>query len=118
MNHRIVLGFTAGVVFAVSIAFVSRVMPSGSVLEAAQKGRCQGLPNDATLKGLLANAPGHGGDAGGLFHGSRMWGAIVNRAGELCTAATSTNDPTQVWPGSQAIAKEKAYTANAFSLDT
>jgi len=32
--------------------------------------------------------------------------------------AVSTSDPTQVWPGSQAIAKAKAYTANAFSLDT
>jgi uncharacterized protein GlcG (DUF336 family) len=47
-----------------------------------------------------------------------MWGAIVNRNGELCTYATSTADPTQVWPGSQAIAKAKAYTANAFSLDS
>jgi uncharacterized protein GlcG (DUF336 family) len=42
----------------------------------------------------------------------------VNRDGELCAANTSTSDPTQVWPGSQAIAKSKAYTANAFSLDT
>ena len=47
-----------------------------------------------------------------------MWGAVVNRNGELCTFATSTADPTQVWPGSQAIAKAKAYTANAFSLDS
>jgi uncharacterized protein GlcG (DUF336 family) len=31
---------------------------------------------------------------------------------------TSTSDPTQVWPGSEAIAKSKAYTANAFSLDS
>lgn len=37
--------------------------------------------------------------------------------GELCAFVTSTSDPTQVWPGSQAIAKAKAYTANAFSLD-
>ena len=32
--------------------------------------------------------------------------------------ANSQTDPTQVWPGSQAIAKAKAYTANAFSLDS
>jgi len=62
-------------------------------------------------------APSHDGDAGGLFHGMRMWAAVVNRNGELCAVATSTKDPTQVWPGSQAIAKAKAYTANAFSLD-
>jgi len=46
-----------------------------------------------------------------------MWAAVVNRAGEICAYVTSTDDPTQVWPGSQAIAKSKAYTANAFSLD-
>ena len=52
-----------------------------------------------------------------MFHGKLMWGAVVNRNGELCAFTTSTADPTQVWPGSQAIAKAKAYTANAFSLD-
>ena len=46
-----------------------------------------------------------------------MWGAVVNRDGELCAYATNQADPSQVWPGSQAIAKAKAYTANAFSLD-
>lgn len=78
---------------------------------------CQGLPGEPALRGFLRAAPAAGGDAGGLFHGSRMWGAIVNRDGEICSYATSTPDPTQVWPGSQAIAKSKAYTANAFSLD-
>jgi uncharacterized protein GlcG (DUF336 family) len=47
-----------------------------------------------------------------------MWAAVVNRAGQLCAIVASTDDPTQVWPGSQAIAKSKAYTANAFSLDS
>jgi uncharacterized protein GlcG (DUF336 family) len=46
-----------------------------------------------------------------------MWGAVVDRDGKLCAFATSTTDPTQTWPGSQAIAKAKAYTANAFSND-
>ena len=78
---------------------------------------CSGLPTAGQLKQLLAAAPSHGGDAGGLFHGTRMWAAVVNRNGELCAFATSTADATQVWPGSQAIAKAKAYTANAFSLD-
>ncbi len=57
-------------------------------------------------------------NAGGLFQGDRMWGAVVNRDGKICAYATNQSDPTQVWPGSQAIAKAKAYTANAFSLDT
>lgn len=116
MNRRILLGFVAGVVFATSIAVVSRIAPSGSVLEAAQGGRCQGLPNAASLEGFLTGAASA--DIGGLFNGERMWGAVVNRNGELCSYATNTADPTQVWPGSQAIAKAKAYTANAFSLDS
>jgi uncharacterized protein GlcG (DUF336 family) len=78
---------------------------------------CDCLPSAADLKNLLRNAPGSGGEAGGLFHGTRMWGAVVNRNGEICASAVSTDDPTQVWPGSQAIAKSKAYTANAFSVD-
>lgn len=88
-----------------------------SPLSAQPGTNCRGLPNEAELRALLNRAPGHGGDAGGLFHGTRMWGAVVNRAGELCAYVTSTTDVTQVWPGSQAIAKAKAYTANAFSLD-
>jgi uncharacterized protein GlcG (DUF336 family) len=84
----------------------------------AWAGDCSGLPSESQLKDFLAAAPGTGGDAGGLFHGNLMWAAVVNRNGELCAYTTSTSDPTQVWPGSQAIAKAKAYTANAFSLDT
>jgi uncharacterized protein GlcG (DUF336 family) len=80
-------------------------------------GDCQGLPTAANLKAHLAAAPASGGEAGGLFSGTRMWAAVVNRDGEICAAVTSTDDPTQVWTGSQAIAKAKAYTANAFSLD-
>ena len=92
---------------------------SGAADVAAQGANCQGLPTEAQLKQFLNEAPGFNGwDAGGLFGGSRMWAAVVNRDGEVCEATTSTSDPTQVWPGSQAIAKAKAYTANAFSLDT
>ncbi len=81
--------------------------------------KCAGLPSAAQLKAWLVQAPTLPiGSAGGLFEGKKMWGAIVNKDGELCTVAVSTADPRGVWPGSQAIAKSKAYTANAFSLDT
>ena len=79
---------------------------------------CNGLPSDSQLKNLLTAAPATGGDAGGLFHGRRMWAAVVDRDGKLCSVAANQNDRSQVWPGSQAIAKSKAYTANAFSLDS
>ncbi len=79
-------------------------------------GKCSGIPSEAQLKHWLQQAATAGG-VGGLFGGAKMWGAIVNKDGELCTVVASTADPRGVWPGSQAIAKAKAYTANAFSLD-
>jgi uncharacterized protein GlcG (DUF336 family) len=78
---------------------------------------CQNVPTARQLKQYLAGAAAANGRVGGLFEGTRMWAAVVNRDGEVCAYAASTDDPTQVWPGSQAIAKAKAYTANAFSLD-
>jgi uncharacterized protein GlcG (DUF336 family) len=85
----------------------------------AAAANCRGLPNEAQLKALLiaASSPSNGGVVGGLFEGTRMWGAVVNRDGELCALTTSTPDPTQVWPGSRHIAMHKAHTANGFSLD-
>jgi uncharacterized protein GlcG (DUF336 family) len=79
---------------------------------------CSELPGAGDLKNLLRKAPGNGGDEGGLFHGARQWAAVVNRDGQVCAVAVSMTDPTQVWPGSLSIAKAKAYTANAFSLDS
>lgn len=83
----------------------------------AADGNCSNLPGVDQLKSLLSKAPNDGGDEGGLFHGKREWAAVVDRQGQVCAVAVSTSDPTQVWPGSLAIAKAKAYTANAFSLD-
>jgi uncharacterized protein GlcG (DUF336 family) len=54
---------------------------------------------------------------GGLAEGHSEWAAVVDRKGEICTVAVSTDDPSAAWPGSQAIAKAKAYTANSFSTD-
>jgi uncharacterized protein GlcG (DUF336 family) len=49
---------------------------------------------------------------GGIFKPNRMWSAVVDRAGTLCSVVNSGNDP---WPGSRAIAIAKAGTANDFS---
>lgn len=93
----------------------------------AGSGECQGLPTTAQLRTALGNAAsgtgisaplGPGTTPGGLFGGKLMWVAVVNRNGELCAVETSTTDPLQVWPGSQAIAQAKAFTANAFSNDS
>jgi len=116
------LAFAGACLFALGSAVGSWTMPSVSTVQAA--GQCSGLPSASDLAGLLAAAPNLtnppspiGGTVGGLFNGTRMWGAVVNRDGELCAYATNQANPSHVWPGSQAIAKAKAYTANAFSLD-
>ena len=49
---------------------------------------------------------------GGLFGPNRMWSAIVDRQGKLCSVINTGNDP---WPGSRSIAIAKASTANDFS---
>ena len=82
----------------------------------AASANCQGLPDEGELQRAMQEAAASH-PIGGLFNGARMWGAVVNRDGEICAYVTTTSNPTQVWPGSQAIAKAKAYTANAFSLD-
>jgi uncharacterized protein GlcG (DUF336 family) len=50
---------------------------------------------------------------GGLFTPNRMWSAVVDRKGTLCSVIV-TGD---AWPGSRAIAIAKASTANGFSND-
>ena len=111
--RRVLQGFLA---IGVALAVIIVVLKMSAPVDAAGGANCSSLPGAADLKGWLNESDGP--TAGGLFGGSRMWAAVVNRDGEVCSFTTSTDDPTQVWPGSQAIAKAKAYTANAFSLDT
>ncbi len=108
------------------------VMTTIAAAQSAQSSTlsCQGLPNAFQLRQLMQGAAipdnpalsavlraGNGNSLGGLFLGTRMWAAVVNRKGELCAWNTSRADATAVWPGSQAIAKAKGFTANAFSLN-
>jgi len=98
-------------------AYLLCALVSGLGVSPALADNCSNLPTSAQLHQLLKTAATTQTPIGGLFEGARMWVAVVNRDGELCSVATSTDDPSGVWPGSQAIAKAKAYTANAFSLD-
>jgi len=84
--------------------------------EEARDAGCDALPGAEELRRVLRAAP-EAASAGGLFEGRMEWAALVDRAGRLCAVTVSTDDPADVWPGSQAIAKAKAYTANAFSTD-
>jgi uncharacterized protein GlcG (DUF336 family) len=63
---------------------------------------------------LKANIKPTGGPSnGGLDH--HMWAAVIARDGTVC-AVTRSGPPGEQWPGSRAIAIEKANTANALSL--
>jgi uncharacterized protein GlcG (DUF336 family) len=50
---------------------------------------------------------------GGIFRPNRMWSAVVDRQGRLCSVIVIGD----AWPGSRAIAIAKASTANDFSND-
>ena len=65
----------------------------------------------AAIQAQLANVAMM--DNGGLFSPSRMWSAIVDRQGVLCSVIKRGD----AWPGSRAIAIAKAGTANDFSND-
>jgi uncharacterized protein GlcG (DUF336 family) len=83
----------------------------------AASATCRDLPSADDLKKWLRTAPGVEGEAGGLFSGKMEWATIVNRQGEICATSVATDEPASAWPGSQAISKAKAYTANAYSTD-
>jgi uncharacterized protein GlcG (DUF336 family) len=72
--------------------------------------------DSATVKRVQAalNFVATNGNNGGFFSPNRMWSAVVDRNGVLCSVIR--NDP-DAWPGSRAIAIAKASTANDFSND-
>lgn len=66
------------------------------------------------LQAKLANVVNLPDANGGLFKPNRMWSAVVDREGTLCSVIRSDTD---AWPGSRSIAIAKASTANDFSND-
>jgi uncharacterized protein GlcG (DUF336 family) len=84
---------------------------------AKPKATCAGLPDHAQLRAALQAVMKLGREqTTGL--GNPRWGAVVNRDGIVCAVAFSGDDRGDQWPGSRAIAAEKASTANALSLPT
>ena len=70
----------------------------------------------AKLLGALKRSvkPAGGPSNGGLDN--HMWAAVVDRTGVVRAVCYSGNELGDQWPGSRAIAIEKANTANALSL--
>lgn len=97
----------------VTLATIAAVTVGATGLAHAQTVAC-GIPA-ATVAAVQAQLGPvtHLSDAnGGIFEPNRMWSAIVDRQGKLCSVTNTGNDP---WPGSRAIAIAKAGTANDFS---
>ena len=81
---------------------------------------CRELPNADDLKEYLRRAPAEGGDAGGMFAGKLEWAAIVNRNGEICAAAVSSEPkkrrrvgPSSRTAGSNGSTKNKSIINSA-----
>lgn len=74
------------------------------------------IPNNIVknLQAKLATVVNLPDGNGGLFKPNRMWSAVVDRDGNLCSLIRSDAD---AWPGSRDIAIAKASTANDFSND-
>ena len=99
-------------------AGLDRRRPGPEVAAVAAEIAHDGKAPRKKIRKWLRQAPAQNGDAGGLNHGKAMWGAVVDRNGQLCALAVSTEDMAVTWPGSRGIAIAKASTSNAFSSDT
>ena len=71
--------------------------------------------HDTLEKALKASVKPSGGPTNGGLDNNE-WAALVTRDGVVCAVAFSGAKPDDQWPGSRAIAAEKASTANALSL--
>ncbi|MGH9642899.1 MAG: GlcG/HbpS family heme-binding protein, partial [Terriglobales bacterium] len=75
---------------------------------------CGSLPNHQRLRSILQSVVKEAQQANGGM-GNQRWAVIVNRDGIGCVVVFSSDNRSQVWPGSRMIAAEKANTANALS---
>ena len=83
--------------------------------QAAAAANCP-ADHDKLEKALKASVKPSGGPSNGGFDNNE-WAALLTRDGAVCAVAFSGAKPDDQWPGSRAIAAEKANTANAVSLD-
>lgn len=71
--------------------------------------------HDQLTSALRASVKPSGGPGNGGLDNNE-WAALVARDGTVCAVTFSGSKSDDQWPGSRAIAAEKANTANAFSL--
>jgi uncharacterized protein GlcG (DUF336 family) len=100
----------------ITTAFCSGIAAIGLMASAADA-RASACPVDhAKLTQVLkASVKASGGPSNGGLD-NNMWGAVVGRDGVVCAVTFTGASAGDQWPGSRAIAIEKANTANALSL--
>ena len=103
-----IMGTTMAIALSLSAATAAQAW------DEPQPASCQ-ISSDtvSNLQAQLATVVQEPDQNGGLFKPNRMWSAIVDRVGTLCSVIV-TGD---AWPGSRQIAIAKATTANGFSND-
>ena len=104
---------TSKILLAVVIMDMSGIVLANDDNDADHRGKPCGIPaaTIATIQTQLSKVATM--NNGGLFSPSRMWSAVVDRQGVLCSVIRLGD----AFPGSRAIAIAKANTANAFSND-
>ncbi|MBV8888622.1 MAG: heme-binding protein [Alphaproteobacteria bacterium] len=100
---RIAANLTLGAAVAIAVA------------GAAQAANCP-VTHDQLTQALKASVKPSGGPSNGGLDNNE-WAAVVTRDGLICSVTFSGQHAGDQWPGSRAIAAEKAATANGFSLD-
>lgn len=83
-------------------------------LAAQQKPDCSAVPDAGRLRSVVQSVVRQGAAKNGGL-GNQEWAAVVNRDGIVCAIVFSGTTRSDQWPGSRAIAAEKANTANALS---
>ncbi|MBV8755209.1 MAG: heme-binding protein [Hyphomicrobiales bacterium] len=84
-----------------------------------QESRAANCPatHDQLTQALRASVKPSGGPSNGGLDNNE-WAALVARDGSVYAVTFSGASPAAQWPGSRAIAAEKAFTANGFSVKT
>jgi uncharacterized protein GlcG (DUF336 family) len=73
------------------------------------------IDHDSLAEALRASVKPSGGPGNGGLD-NHMWAAVIDRQGSVQAVCYSGEEAGDQWPGSRAIAIEKANTANALSL--
>ena len=99
---------------AASTAFLFVI--AATLPQSANAANCPAT-HDQLVQALRASVKPSGGPSNGGLDNNE-WAALVARDGTVCAVAFSGASPDAQWPGSRAIAAEKAFTANGFSVKT